>query len=60
MRGDQFRIPKFVRDNLTVDEEEIIAGIIEFAFERGRDLGYNEGYQDAYEDYATTRTADQQ
>jgi len=46
----QIAIPKGVRDRMSVQDETIINGLIDFAFEQGRDLGYDEGYEDGLED----------
>ena len=56
----QIVLPKFIRDNLTVEKEEIVLGMIDFAYEQGRDRGYAEGYMDAFDDHATTKTVDAQ
>lgn len=44
---EQFAIPKGVRDRMSLADEAIIYELIDFAYEQGRNRGYDEGYEDA-------------
>lgn len=47
----QIPLPKGVRDRMSIEDEQIILGLIDFAWDRGYQNGYGEGYDDAVYDH---------